>query len=157
MLQQLINKFQISKVNTSYKYVLLVPFCVVLLAIVYYFYLKQNEKKEQYRENNERIGNENLKNVELLFFHVDWCPYCKTAKPEWNNIKELYENNTINGRSINFIEIDCTNESNDTKEMMDKYTIEGYPTVKLIKDGNVFDFDAKPTKENIENFLQSFI
>jgi hypothetical protein len=36
---------------------------------------------------------------------------------------------------------------------MDKYNIEGYPTIKLIKDNQVIEYDAKPTKLTMEQFL----
>ena len=27
------------------------------------------------------------KTATLMLFYVDWCPYCKTAKPEWESLK----------------------------------------------------------------------
>ena len=38
---------------------------------------------------------------------------------------------------------------------MNKYKIEGFPTIKLLKDGQVIEFDAKPTKENLTQFLNT--
>jgi hypothetical protein len=40
---------------------------------------------------------------------------------------------------------------------MDQYTIEGFPTIKLLKDGQVIDFDAKPTKDSLTQFLNTVL
>ena len=32
--------------------------------------------------------------------------------------------------------------------------IDGYPTIILIKENEVIEFDANPTRENLEEFLQ---
>jgi len=40
---------------------------------------------------------------------------------------------------------------------MDQYKIEGFPTIKLIKNGQVVEFDAKVTKANLEQFINTAI
>jgi thiol-disulfide isomerase/thioredoxin len=95
------------------------------------------------------------KDAELLLFYADWCPHCKTAKPIWNELKDEYQNKTINGYSVVFTEVNCTTENAKVEEMMNKYKIEGFPTIKLIKDGQVIEFDAKPTKNNLTQFLNT--
>jgi hypothetical protein len=37
--------------------------------------------------------------------------------------------------------------------MISKYKIEGYPTIKLLKDGQVIEFDSKPTQASLKQFL----
>jgi thiol-disulfide isomerase/thioredoxin len=112
-----------------------------------------------YKANNEitkTIPSEQ-KEAELLFFYVDWCPHCKTAKPAWNDLKSEYENRTINGYKVIFTDIDCTNETAEVSQMMDQYKIEGYPTIKLLKDGQVIEYDAKPSKDTLEQFLKTVL
>lgn len=41
--------------------------------------------------------------------------------------------------------------------MIDKFKIEGYPTIKLVKDGQIIDYDAKPTKETMTEFLNTVL
>jgi hypothetical protein len=41
--------------------------------------------------------------------------------------------------------------------MMNKYNVEGYPTIKLIKDGQVIEYDAKPSKETLTKFLNTVL
>ena len=38
-----------------------------------------------------------------------------------------------------------------------QYKIEGFPTIKLLKDNKVYDFDAKPTKDNLNNFINTVV
>ena len=113
-----------------------------------------------YKANNEiskTINPSEQKEAELLFFYVDWCPHCKTAKPAWNDLKAEYENKTINGYKVIFTDIDCTNETAEVTQLMDQYKIEGYPTIKLLKDGQVIEYDAKPSKDTLEQFLKTVL
>jgi len=61
----------------------------------------------------------------------------------------------INGYRVQFTEVNCTDESPEVQEMVEKFNIEGYPTIKLIKGDQVIDFEAKPTKDTITQFLNT--
>ena len=43
------------------------------------------------------------------------------------------------------------------KKIAEKYDIKGYPTIKLIYKGEVYDYDAKPEKANLIKFLETSI
>jgi len=144
------------------------PFMIILgilvLFLVGYFvyYMVLSAKKpSNTSSNNEFIGegmnNGGVKDAELMLFYVDWCPHCKTAKPEWEQLKAEYEGKTINGYNLIFTEINCTSDSPDTEKMMNTYKIEGYPTIKLLKDGTVIEYDAKPTKGTLVQFLNTVL
>jgi len=140
----------------------------LIISIIYYYKVLAPKMKPSYRANQELgpkgsasygngNGNGNGKEAELMLFYVDWCPHCKTAKPEWENLKQEYQGKTINGYSLLFTEINCTNESPEVEKMIHTYKIEGYPTIKLIKDGQVIEYDAKPTKATLVQFLNSVL
>jgi thiol-disulfide isomerase/thioredoxin len=130
----------------------------VLIAIFYYFYYVSPQLKPKFQPNNEPgFGNSNNKTAELLLFYADWCPLCKSAKPIWNDLKSEYENKTINGYKLLFTEIDCSEETAEVEKLMNQYNIEGYPTIKLIKDGQVIEYDAKPTRETLLKFLNTVL
>jgi len=97
--------------------------------------------------------------VELMMFSVDWCPHCKQASPEWQKISEEYSatNSQINGRKVIFTLVNCTEETPDIEKQLKQYNIEGYPTIKLLKDGQIINFEAKPDYPNILKFLQSTV
>jgi hypothetical protein len=69
-----------------------------------------------------------------------------------------YNGKTINGYTLSFRTINCTDEKDvEVKELLNKYKIEGYPTIKLLKDGEVISFDAKPEQATLEKFLQTVL
>ena len=128
-----------------------------ILAAFYYFYYLAPQMNAQYKPNSEQVGtgSDDSKNAELLFFYADWCPHCKTAKPIWNDLKSEYQNKTINGYRVVFTEVNCSEETAEVDKMMNQYNIEGYPTLKLIKDGQVIEYDAKPSKDTLIEFVNS--
>lgn len=148
-----------SNLNTNTMLIIGIVVLFAILALFYYFYYVAPSMKTAYRANSERVpvGSEPSSTAELLFFYADWCPHCKAAKPIWNELKSEYENKTINGYQLIFTEIDCTEESAEVEKMMNKYNVEGYPTIKLLKDGQIIDYDAKPSKETLTKFLNTVL
>jgi thiol-disulfide isomerase/thioredoxin len=143
--------------NFSTKTIIIVVVVLfIILAFFYYFNYVSPKFKKSY-QINEGDFNSSSKQAELLFFYADWCPHCKTAKPIWNDIKSEFQNKTINGYKVLFTEINCTSENAETEQMMNKYNIEGFPTIKLLKDGQIIEYDAKPTKETLREFLNTVL
>jgi hypothetical protein len=137
--------------------------CIILfgvIAVLYYIFYISPSLNTKYTVNSEQvpIGSSKTSNTaELLFFYADWCPHCKAAKPIWNDLKSEYENKTINGYQIIFTEVDCSEESAEVEKLMNQYNVEGYPTIKLLKDGQVIEYDAKPSKETLTKFLNTVL
>jgi thiol-disulfide isomerase/thioredoxin len=127
-----------------------------LLFISYYIYTKYQPTFHANREHVPKDINSN-KDATLMLFYVDWCPHCNTAKPEWESLKTEYDGKNINGYTITFVEYNCTTESEEITQLIDKYSIEGYPTIKLIKDNQVIEYDAKPTKSTMLQFLNTVL
>ena len=138
------------------KTIAIIALVVILLVTALYMYNKQTTNTQQMRENFEN-GSDDKHSAELMFFSVDWCPHCKTAKPEWEQLKAEYKDKKINGYKVIFTDIDCTKETPQVEKLMNTYKIEGYPTIKLLKDGQVIDFDAKPTKDTLVKFLNTVL
>lgn len=138
---------------------LVIVAALAMIGLGYYVYVSYIANKTTYNANREQDGftSDSNKVATMMLFYVDWCPHCKTAKPEWENLKAEYEGKQINGYNLEFIEYNCTTESPETEELMNKYKIEGYPTVKLIKDNQVVEYDAKPTKATMEQFLHTVL
>lgn len=140
--------------NMSWTTIAIIVLALVIVVAGIYFYMRPARIQTKTKEGME---NSSGKQAELMLFYVDWCPHCKTAKPEWEEIKAKYDGKTINGYNVLFTEVNCTNETPEIEEMMNKYKIEGYPTIKLLKDGQIVEFDAKPTKETLDQFLNSVL
>ena len=133
---------------------------IVIVCIAYYVYIKYltPKLKEMYKPNKEQVpsfaasgGND----VELLLFSADWCPHCKAAKPEWNAVKEKYNNQDINGYRVLFRDVNCTTSTPETDKLMDTYSVDGFPTVKLLKNGQIVNYEAKITTANLTQFLNT--
>lgn len=124
-----------------------------LIALMYYLYNMYSQKYLVPLEEN--LGDPDLENnsVDLMYFYVNWCPHCKTSMPIWNDLKSEYSNKKLNGYTVNFIEYNCTDETSEITAIINKYNIEGYPTIKLVKGGNVFDYDTDISKDKLEQFL----
>ena len=142
-------------------FIIILVFLLVIIGIVFYYKIISSNKS--FNANNEYGNDENNSNsngsnhARLLLFYTTWCPHCKTAKPEWESIKNDYNGKNINGYILHFEEYDCTNSSSETIEMMNKFKIEGYPTIKLIKNNEIIEYDAKPKKETIKTFLDTVL
>jgi thiol-disulfide isomerase/thioredoxin len=138
------------------KYVMIAIIVAVFVITAYFLYsnyANQNNSETITDDIYEEMDNNDGSEAELMLFHVDWCPHCKTALPEWEKLKQDYANKKVNGHKIIFLEYNCTEESEETTKKMETYKIEGFPTIKLKVEGRVIEFDAKVNKSNLEQFL----
>ena len=143
----------------TWKSIGIIVFILILCGLAYFIYKQQSNENTGFHGNRENIPKDENSNktATMMLFYVDWCPHCKTAKPEWNDLKTEYDGKTINGYTLTFVEYNCTNENPETNQLMDKYNIEGYPTIKLLKDNQIIEYDAKPTKSTMEQFLTTVL
>lgn len=142
------------KLSKMYIIVIIVAIIILICLIYYFFVMKRTKTSISIPTNKESFSNNDN---ELMFFYADWCPHCKTAKPIWEQVKEENENNLINGHKVQFTEINCTTESPEIEDLMNKFKIESFPTIKLIKDGEIIEYDAKPNKDTINEFLNNVL
>jgi len=123
---------------------------IVAAILAYRWYLKstiENLKTSDIANNNRRISE-----AQILFFSADWCPHCKNAKPEWDSFAKEYNGKEIGHYKLDCQSIDCTDGEND---LIQKYSINGYPTVIMIKDNERVDFDAGITETSLKSFIES--
>ena len=144
-------------VSPYYKYIVGIIALIIFGYAAMYgynnYFVKKNENKFSDVPNAPRRNKE----VSIMLFHVDWCPHCKKAMPEWENFKKQYNNKEVNGYIVKCSDIDCTSESSDVQNMMNKYSIESYPTVKMVKDKNTIEFDSKISATTLEHFVNSML
>lgn len=77
----------------------------------------------------------------FYMFGVDWCPHCKSAKPEFEAIKT----SGVVTRYVN---------PEKEKQAAAGFDIQGYPTFVLVKDGQKIPYKGERTKAGFEQFLQ---
>ena len=147
-------KKRVSSVMKGKYFWLVVALVVVLMSFTIY-YIRQLNKKPTYVENKEFTQGKTSggpdKSVEIYFFYTSWCPHCKTAFPVWNALKN--EKPTVKGIQINYIEVDCEKDA----QTAEKYSVEGYPTIKLVSGKQVIEYDAKPDLDTLKHFIETSI
>jgi len=132
---------------------------IIIFTIVFFFvynnYIK-NFITKNHSLNREFIDKNktSTNDVLILFFYTEWCPYCKQALPEIKKFEDyIVGANVENDFIITLTKIDC--DKNST--IADKYKVESYPTIKLIYKNEVYNYDAKPKRENLIKFLETSI
>lgn len=142
-------------------------FLVVLLIIGAYYVYSKNYGKIMNGKMNKDVPNANTgDDIQILFFTVDWCPHCKNAKTPWNNFKTGYHNKRFGEKLITCRELNVTEKNSGdagyqdymvAKNMQDRYGVEGYPTIKMVRGNQVIDFDAKITTYSLEKFVENML
>ena len=151
-----------SKISSK-KNMMIIGIVGIFLVLSIYIFVKfalplLNKQGKANKEYNNASGNKGFGNVaEILFFKADWCPHCKKAAPEWGELQNIIKpGSTINGYTIKYTVVDCTDDkAPGIQEKLSKFKVEGFPTIKLLKDNEVIEFDAKPEAKTLENFLNS--
>ncbi len=122
--------------------------------VAYYAYGKWGKTKP--KANADIYQPSGSKDATVYFFFADWCPHCKKAKPTWSQFTNKYDGKVVNGSKIICVAVDCTDpDKQETAQMISQFNVTSYPTIKMVKDGNTYEFDAKITETNLEEFIKS--
>lgn len=88
-------------------------------------------------------------NKYLVYFYADWCGFCKKFTDNWEALKK----STINDKTGETVILKEFESSN--KEMMEKYNIKGYPTIKLISKNKVIDYELAREVSAIKSWVST--
>lgn len=141
--------------QNAYFLPILIVVTVFTVASVYaYIQYVLPSLKDTYVHNKE-FSNEDVtgdtETADLYFFYTLWCPHCKKSKPIWEELKSQVGNTPVNGIKVNFIEVDCDKDS----ATAEKFKVEGYPTIKMVRGNQIIEYDAKPSLDTLNQFLQT--
>jgi thiol-disulfide isomerase/thioredoxin len=143
----------------KYKRMILIVFLLILFIIAsvyaYNWYGKPKINKPIY--DDVANANRREKTAEVLLFSTIWCPHCVKAKIPWDKFTKATDGTVINGYKISCINIDCTDgEANpEIQAQIQKYNIEHYPTVKMLINDKIIDYEASVTEPNLSNFVNT--
>ena len=141
-----------------FNYKLIIILVIIFLGISSYYYIKIVRPKlnKKYVPNKEFINTVNtpdeIPTATLYYFYTNWCPLCKKAKQEWNALQSEI-GTTIKNVNVVFREIDCDSDT----ATADRFNITGYPTFKLVYNNKTYEYDAKPDKDILVQFLNSVL
>jgi len=147
-------KYQFS----SKKFLIIIILISLFLGAAFYVYNNYIAPRlnPKFVSNREFTKEEAVNNTELYFIFADWCPYSKKVMPIWDNLKEKYDRKKVNDYAVIFKELDGDKNESEIDDFSKRFNkkIEGYPTIILIKQNEVIEFDADPTKENLTAFIE---
>jgi thiol-disulfide isomerase/thioredoxin len=85
----------------------------------------------------------NLKNPSLILFYANWCGYCKSFMPIWNEFKTQ-----INTKKYNIVEIESQNPFTNRIQVL-----QGYPTLYYIHNDKLIEYNEGRDVKSLINFL----
>ena len=128
---------------------------VVAIALIFGIIFVSHMSYKSYKVTHESYANdEEQKEAVIYFFFADWCPHCKKAKPEMEKIKNNFDNRSLNEYLTKVKYVDCTRETQEGKQLVNEYNVEGYPTIVMNINGEVVEFDNSTLNySNVESFI----
>nr|XP_034172129.1 protein disulfide-isomerase A3 [Osmia lignaria] len=109
------------------------------------------EEKDVLELTDETFSHEldRLENT-LVMFYAPWCGHCKRLKPEYAKAAELLLGNDP---PIALAKVDCTESG---KESCNKYSVSGYPTLKIFSRGDVVsDYNGPREAAGIAKYMKA--
>ena len=153
----------------SKKFVIIIVLIAIFIGAAIFVYNKYVAPKlnPTFVENREFTNSDNLKdntNATIFFIYATWCPHSKKVIKHWEKLKKKYDYKVIK-RPVNpetnvtltCIEYDGDKQEDEIEEFSKLYNkkIEGYPTIILVKENEVIEFEAEPTYENLNEFIRT--
>jgi thiol-disulfide isomerase/thioredoxin len=90
----------------------------------------------------------------IVLVYVDWCPHCRTVKPAWKNLQNRLNNTTINGKQVHVAAVNA--EGNQVeKDFANSQSVQGYPTIKVMNNNNVDEYNGGRNEQELESFINS--
>ena len=100
---------------------------VVFVGSLFYHYSVQQGMIETFVSDDVDYGT----GKKLVLFYADWCGHCKNIKPVWNKASKKAKGD------VKMVKVNCGEENEEHQSIVDKYKIEGFPTIKLLNNGKV--------------------
>ncbi len=113
---------------------------------------------EKFNENGNYDDTNNYNNEKyLILYYADWCGYCNKFLPMWKELK-----NNTNLKNIKYIEVNMSDsnkilisgsENNTIVDKVKNAKILGFPTIKLLHNSDLIDYNGNREKEDLIKFI----
>jgi len=142
MLQKLIAKF--NRLPTIQK--------IVVLAVIAYIGFWLYKHFALRREGMNGAGSDRG-NGEIVctLYYTDWCPHCKTVKPEWFKLRDAMHGRQVSGRTVLINMVNCEED----KAAAEAAQVKGFPTIKISVNGSVRDYSGERTFTAFQQYISA--
>ena len=82
--------------------------------------------------------------TKITLYHANWCGHCKRFKPNWDSLKTFFDSNNIQHNEY---------EHSQNQKEIDQANIEGFPTIKINKNGKEYEYKGERTEEALKKEL----
>ena len=121
------------------------PKLLLLLAVLLVLFLVHRYfLKEGFESKSGDLEEEIADGKKVVLFYADWCGHCKEFKPVWDETAK-----EVNKDEKKMIKVNCGEGTIEDKKIMEKYQVDGYPTIIIFEDGKPKKYDGKRTKEDL--------
>jgi thiol-disulfide isomerase/thioredoxin len=86
--------------------------------------------------------------VRMILYYAPWCPHCKEMMPEW---EKFVQQATEAKLPMTFEKVD----SDEKPEVVKSKGIQGFPTIRVEKDGKEQDYDGARTAAAMLKFAKT--
>ena len=145
------------------KFIIILVVTAIFIGIAFWVYTTYVAPSinPDYVPNREFTDGEGSNTADLFMFSVDWCPYSKAAKPVWKKLTDKYNGQEVNGTLLQVTEIDGDKQAQELENFESKYLngkkIDGYPSIYMVKDDKVVEYEAKPKLDTLKEFINSVL
>jgi len=133
-------------------------FVLLIVAFLFYYFIisKNFGKNKRVDTTNQTVSvADGSDGAQITLFHATWCPACKSIKSGWDQFKNDYSNQKVNGYTLVINEVDCSEPDAEVQEIMNRNNITGFPTVNMIYSGKVVEIEKRPTYDNLVEFVKT--
>lgn len=106
--------------------------------------------RDTYQEEEEEEISLDGDKPMIMNFNTDWCYYSKKFQPIWDDFSKK-----MKAKNITIKDIKC--DKSDNESLCAKYDVEGFPTVKLVKNNKVYEYTGKRTVDDLSNYANQYI
>ena len=116
-------------------------FLLAVLLVLYLFYV--NYLKEGFESKSADLDEHIESGKKVVLFYADWCGHCKKLKPAWDDAAK-----EVNKDEKKMIKVNCGEGTKEDKAIMEKYDIDGYPTIIIFQDGKPSKYEGNRNRED---------
>lgn len=121
---------------------------IAIFTAVYYAIQRKSPFVEM-QEDNTTTEVPPSKTAKLLFFYVNWCPHCRSAKPVWAQLEKSLDGMDVGGYTVHLEKINAEAD----RRRASLFKVNQYPTVKLVTDKTIWTFSGPFRQDTLTAFV----